>query len=104
MTRVLLPKPAPLVDGRRTTPILPGLAAAEELTQNGMLAALIVVAGLLLGAVLMLGLDQFTPHEHAHGGPCGPGCERQPVLGHAGPHVERRVAREGAHGAGAGAP
>lgn len=56
--------------------ILPGLAAAEELTQNGMLAALIVVAGLLLGALLMLGLDQFTPHEHAHGGPCGPGCER----------------------------
>jgi zinc transporter, ZIP family len=56
--------------------ILPGLAAAEELTQNGMLAALVVVAGLLLGTVLMLGLDQFTPHEHARGGPCGPGNER----------------------------
>jgi len=54
--------------------ILPGVAAAEEITQDSMLAALVVVAGLLLGALLMLGLglDQFTPHEHARGGPCGP--------------------------------
>jgi ZIP family zinc transporter len=29
-----------------------------------------------LGVMLMLGLDQFTPHEHVHGGPCGAGFER----------------------------
>lgn len=56
--------------------IVPGLEAGEKLTGSGMQAALIVVAGLMLGAMLMLGLDQFTPHEHEHGGPCGPGCER----------------------------
>lgn len=26
--------------------------------------------------MLMLGLDQFIPHEHEHLGPCGAGCER----------------------------
>jgi zinc transporter, ZIP family len=26
--------------------------------------------------LLMLGLDQFTPHQHEHLGPCGPGSER----------------------------
>ena len=56
--------------------IVPGLTAAEELTDSASLSALTVAIGLLLGTVLMLGLDQFTPHEHAHGGPCGPGCER----------------------------
>lgn len=56
--------------------ILPGVAAGEEITGNGALAAMTVVAGLGLGVLLMLGLDQFTPHEHVHGGPCGPGCER----------------------------
>ena len=56
--------------------ILPGLAAGEAITGNGTLGALTVVAGLGLGVLLMLGLDNFTPHEHAHGGPCGAGCER----------------------------
>ncbi|NWG88216.1 MAG: ZIP family metal transporter [Hydrogenophilaceae bacterium] len=56
--------------------ILPGLAAGEEITGSGALAAFTVVAGLALGVLLMLGLDQFTPHEHAHLGPCGPGSER----------------------------
>jgi len=56
--------------------ILPGLEAGEQLTGNAGLGAMSVVAGLALGALLMLGLDQFTPHEHVHGGPCGPGCER----------------------------
>lgn len=56
--------------------ILPGLEAGERLTGHPGLGALSVVAGLALGALLMLGLDQFTPHEHAHGGRCGPGCER----------------------------
>lgn len=56
--------------------ILPGLAAAKEMTGNGAAGALIVVAGLALGVLLMLGLDRFTPHEHDSTGPCGPGCER----------------------------
>ena len=56
--------------------ILPGLAAAKEMTGNGAAGALIVVAGLALGVLLMLGLDRFTPHAHDSTGPCGPGCER----------------------------
>lgn len=56
--------------------ILPGLAAGEAITGNATLGALTVVLGLGLGVLLMLGLDNFTPHEHAHGGPCGAGCER----------------------------
>ena len=56
--------------------LLPGLAAAQNMMDSGVLAALTVGIGLALGTLLMLGLDQFTPHEHAHSGPCGPGCER----------------------------
>lgn len=56
--------------------ILPGLAAGEQITGHTTLGALTVVAGLGLGVLLMLGLDQFTPHEHEHGGPCGAGCGR----------------------------
>ena len=56
--------------------LLPGLAAGEEITGNAFLGGLAVTVGLGLGVLLMLGLDQFTPHEHVHGGPCGPGCER----------------------------
>lgn len=56
--------------------ILPGLEAGEVLTHSGALAGAIVVAGMAMGVLLMLGLDQFTPHEHVHGGPCGAGCER----------------------------
>lgn len=56
--------------------ILPGLDAGEHITGSPAWAAAIVVGGMALGVLLMLGLDQFTPHEHVHGGPCGPGCER----------------------------
>ncbi len=56
--------------------ILPGLAAAKEMTGSGALGALTVVGGMALGVLLMLGLDRFTPHEHDSSGPCGPGCER----------------------------
>ena len=56
--------------------LLPGLEAGETLTGNAFLGGLAVTLGLGLGVLLMLGLDQFTPHEHPHGGPCGPGCER----------------------------
>jgi len=56
--------------------IIPGLTAGEALTGSTGLGAISVVVGMGLGVALMLGLDQFTPHEHAHGGPCGAGNER----------------------------
>ncbi|MEO0036162.1 MAG: hypothetical protein RLZZ501_2185 [Pseudomonadota bacterium] len=56
--------------------LLPGLAAGRELTGSGAMAALVVTVGLGLGAALMLGLDRFFPHQHAHGDPCGPGAAR----------------------------
>ena len=56
--------------------ILPGLAAGGHITGSNALGALTVVAGLGLGVMLMLGLDQFIPHQHEHLGPCGAGCER----------------------------
>lgn len=56
--------------------ILPGLAAGEQITGSPATAALTVVLGLGLGVLLMLGLDQFTPHQHEHLGACGAGCGR----------------------------
>lgn len=55
--------------------LLPGLTAGEEILGNAPLGAAVVVAGMALGVLLMLGLDQFTPHEHDKTGPCGPGHE-----------------------------
>ena len=55
--------------------LLPGLEAGEALLHNRALGAVTVVAGMTLGVLLMLGLDQFTPHEHEKTGPCGPGHE-----------------------------
>ena len=56
--------------------ILPGLEAGERILGSGGLAAGTVVFGMALGVLLMLGLDQFIPHEHPETGPCGPGYER----------------------------
>lgn len=56
--------------------ILPGLAAGGQITGSPAAGALTVVFGLGLGVLLMLGLDQFTPHRHEHLGPCGAGCGR----------------------------
>ena len=56
--------------------ILPALDASALLTGTALGAAGIVVGGMALGVVLMLGLDQFTPHEHEREGPCGPGHEQ----------------------------
>ncbi len=56
--------------------LLPGLAAASEITGSKVFGSFIVVVGMALGVLLMLGLDEFTPHEHDKTGPCGPGHER----------------------------
>jgi len=56
--------------------LLPGLAAAAEMLGSKPLGAGVVVIGMALGVLLMLGLDEFTPHEHDKTGPCGPGFER----------------------------
>ena len=56
--------------------LLPGLAAAESMIDQRALAAGVVVFGMALGVLLMLGLDQFTPHEHKSVGGMGPGHER----------------------------
>lgn len=56
--------------------ILPGLAAGEQLTGSAAQGGGLVVLGMALGVLLMLGLDEFTPHEHDKTGPCGPGNER----------------------------
>lgn len=56
--------------------ILPGLEAAEKLVGHGVFSALIVVAGMAFGVLLMLGLEAFTPHLHPAAGAFGPGAER----------------------------
>jgi ZIP family zinc transporter len=56
--------------------LLPGLAAGADILGHKGLAAGVVVLGMALGVLLMLGLDEFTPHEHDKTGPCGPGHER----------------------------
>jgi ZIP family zinc transporter len=56
--------------------LLPGLAASMEIVGSKLLAVGIVTVGMALGVALMLGLDEFTPHEHENSGPCGPGHEK----------------------------
>jgi len=55
--------------------ILPGVDAAMELFNNTFMASGTVVAGMGLGVLLMLGLEQFTPHVHESSGRHGPGAE-----------------------------
>ena len=56
--------------------LLPGLEAAAQMLGSKPLGAGVMVIGMALGVLLMLGLDEFTPHEHEKTGPCGPGHER----------------------------
>lgn len=56
--------------------ILPGVAAAEAMTGNKMIAAAVVVFGMALGVALMVGLDRFVPHEHQKSGRRGPDVQR----------------------------
>lgn len=56
--------------------LLPGLEAGAEILGGKPAGAAAVVLGMALGVLLMLGLDEFTPHEHEKTGPWGPGYER----------------------------
>jgi ZIP family zinc transporter len=53
--------------------LLPGIDAGVEITGHKGLGVALVVLGMAMGVLLMLGLDQFTPHAHPQTGPCGPG-------------------------------
>ena len=56
--------------------LLPGLEAGANILGSEASGAAVVVVGMALGVLLMLGLDEFTPHEHGKSGPCGPAFER----------------------------
>lgn len=56
--------------------LLPGLAAGTEILDSKPMGTGIVVFGMALGVLLMLGLDEFIPHEHDKIGPHGAGYER----------------------------
>jgi ZIP family zinc transporter len=56
--------------------LLPGLQAGIDIAGNKAASAAIVVFGMALGALLMLSLEQFTPHQHQSAGTFGPGHER----------------------------
>lgn len=56
--------------------ILPGLKSGDAITGSALLGALSVVFGMSLGVMLMLGMDEFTPHEHSHTGTYGPETRR----------------------------
>lgn len=56
--------------------ILPGIAAAQAICENKLLAASVVVIGLGLGVALMIGLDRFVPHEHQLSGRKGIEAQR----------------------------
>lgn len=54
----------------------PGLDAATQVLGSALPGTAIVVLGMGFGVLLMLGLEQFTPHEHESTGPLGPGYAR----------------------------
>lgn len=54
----------------------PGLDAGTLILGNALSGTAIVVLGMGFGVLLMLGLEQFTPHEHESTGPIGPGHTR----------------------------
>jgi ZIP family zinc transporter len=56
--------------------ILPALSHAERLTGHRAGAVAVVIAGILLGALLVFALHRFVPHEHFVRGPDGPSHPR----------------------------
>jgi ZIP family zinc transporter len=56
--------------------LLPGVEAGTEILDSSFLGGIVVIVGMAIGVVLMLGLDEFVPHEHLDSGPCGAGYEK----------------------------
>ncbi|HET8807557.1 MAG TPA: ZIP family metal transporter [Methylophaga sp.] len=56
--------------------ILPGIEAGTLIAGNATSGVLVVIFGMIGGVLLMLGLDYYLPHEHAHSGPCGAGYQQ----------------------------
>lgn len=56
--------------------LLPGIEYGEELTGTTWAAALIVIVGLLMGAILLYMIHQRLPHEHFRLGREGPEAAR----------------------------
>lgn len=52
--------------------ILPGIEAAREMHGTDLAAAAIAVAGVVVGAGVMAGLNEWVPHEHFFQGRQGP--------------------------------
>jgi len=52
--------------------ILPGLDMATEVTGSSTMASLVVIAGVLIGAIGLWMLHEHVPHEHFIGGHEGP--------------------------------
>lgn len=52
--------------------IIPGIDAGQKLYDAKHFGLLLVVVGMMLGVLLMLGLEQFTPHRHENAGGFGP--------------------------------
>ncbi|MBB1271907.1 ZIP family metal transporter [Psychromonas sp. SR45-3] len=55
--------------------LLPGIEAAIDISGSAFLGGMIVLFGMIMGVALMIGLDEFVPHEHIDSGPCGAGHE-----------------------------
>ncbi len=56
--------------------ILPGIEAGTSIAGSGAGGVLIVIFGMIGGVLLMLGLDYYLPHEHAHIGLHGAGYQQ----------------------------
>jgi ZIP family zinc transporter len=52
--------------------LLPGIEYAEAQTSHKVLAVLIVIAGLMIGTVVLHLMNRYTPHEHFLSGREGP--------------------------------
>lgn len=59
--------------------LLPALHVGSTLGGHVLAGVLTVLLGMVLGVALMLGLDRFTPHEHAHSGQHGPSARLQRI-------------------------
>jgi ZIP family zinc transporter len=55
--------------------IIPGIEVGQVMTGARSTGVGLVACGVILGSFLMLGLEQFTPHEHQHAGGFGVGVK-----------------------------